>query len=165
MNANTDTKTTLTHKENYKDPRHLSRLLAVQYLFTQLKIKSTKYELFVFEPNTLLHALEENKFNVALYEKIIEGVENNTEKLDELIQKYAPAWPLDQINPVDLIILRVALWEGIYEVETPFKVVINEAVEIAKALSSDQSGKFINGVLGTALAERAKLEESKKDKL
>ena len=134
-----------------KDPRRLARFLAIQYLFTKLQEDKSHVGYKVFEPNSLLSILEEKKFSGKLYEELIEGVEENTEELDATIQKYAPAWPLDQINPVDLIVLRVAVFEGFVGKLTPIKVVINEAVDLSKALSSEKSGKFVNGVLGAIL--------------
>jgi transcription antitermination factor NusB len=134
-----------------KDPRHVARVLAVQYLFTKQTIEITGLDLDVFESNALLHLDETKKFNTDLYEQIIEGVESNVKEIDKMISEAAPAWPLDQVNPVDLIILRCAVWEGKFYKETPVKVVINEAIEIAKVLSSAQSSKFINGVLGNLL--------------
>jgi N utilization substance protein B len=136
------------------DPRRLARLLAIQYLFTKLMGQKNKSEFSVFEPNALLSMLEEKKYNTRLYEQIIEGVEQNREDIDEIIQKYAPQWPLDQINPVDHVVLQIAVFEGFVGEITPPKVIINEAVDISKIVSSQHSSKFINGVLGTLLADR-----------
>jgi len=70
-------------------------------------------------------------------------------ELDVMISKYAPEWPLDQISPIDRNILRLGLFELLlYSEQTPPKVVINEAVELAKEFGGEKSGKFINGVLG-----------------
>jgi N utilization substance protein B len=84
--------------------------------------------------------------------QIIFGVLPLTNNLDRLIAKYAPEWPLDQIATIDRNILRMALWEfGVFH-ETPIKVAINEAVELAKQFGSDSAPRFVNGVLG-ALAD------------
>jgi N utilization substance protein B len=84
--------------------------------------------------------------------QIIFGVLPLTNILDRLIAKYAPEWPLDQIATIDRNILRMALWEfGVFH-ETPIKVAINEAVELAKQFGSDSAPRFVNGVLG-ALAD------------
>ena len=85
--------------------------------------------------------------------QIIFGVLPLTQTLDQIIAKYAPEWPLDQIAAIDRNILRMALWEFAVHNETPLKVAINEAVELAKQFGSDSAPRFINGVLG-ALAER-----------
>ena len=84
--------------------------------------------------------------------QIIFGILPLTQELDQLIAKYAPDWPLDQIAAIDRNILRMALWEFAIQGETPIKVAINEAVELAKHYGSDSAPRFINGVLG-ALAE------------
>ena len=84
--------------------------------------------------------------------QIIFGVLPLTSNLDHLIAKYAPEWPLDQIATIDRNILRMALWEFAVLRETPIKVAINEAVELAKLFGSDSAPRFVNGVLG-ALAD------------
>jgi len=84
--------------------------------------------------------------------QIIFGVLPITHNLDQLISKYAPEWPLDQIAAIDRNILRIALWEFAVLRETPVKVAINEAVELAKLFGSDSAPRFVNGVLG-ALAD------------
>ncbi len=72
--------------------------------------------------------------------------------LDEHIARHAPEWPVEQLSPIDRNILRIALWELAVYTETPVKVAINEAVELAKVYGSDSSPRFVNGVLGS-LAE------------
>lgn len=76
-------------------------------------------------------------------------------KLDALITASAPQWPLAKINPVDLAILRLAVYELVIDKSVPPKVIIDEAVEIAKALGSDSSSGFINGVLGHIIKNHA----------
>jgi N utilization substance protein B len=80
---------------------------------------------------------------------MVNGIVANIEKIDDLIQKSAPDWPLDQVAVIDKTILRLATYELIIDRSVPAKVVINEAVELAKSFGSDNSSKFINGVLGT----------------
>ncbi len=84
--------------------------------------------------------------------QIVFGVLPLTHELDQIIARYAPEWPLDQIAAIDRNILRVACWEFAVRRETPVKVAINEAVELAKMYGSDSAPRFINGVLGS-LAE------------
>jgi N utilization substance protein B len=86
--------------------------------------------------------------------QLIGGVLRHRGQLDTLIQKYAPAWPVNQIAIVDRNILRVALFELTGATETPPKVAINEAVDLAKTFGGDNSSRFVNGVLGTALGSR-----------
>lgn len=79
-------------------------------------------------------------------------VQENFKKIDALIKKNAPAWPINQIAPVDLAILRMATWELLYKKEKePYKVVVDEAIEIAKEFGADTAATFINGVLGAII--------------
>jgi N utilization substance protein B len=81
----------------------------------------------------------------------VKGVAAKASKLDEQLQPIAPGWPIDQIARIDRNVLRIGLYELLHTADTvPPKVVINEAVELAKAFGSDNSSKFVNGVLGTA---------------
>ena len=80
--------------------------------------------------------------------QIISGVVLNVNTLDEFIADFAPDWPLDQVAIIDRNLLRIALWEIAVYKKTPIKVVINEAVELAKKYGSENSSKFVNGVLG-----------------
>ena len=88
--------------------------------------------------------------------RLVTGVERNKETIDINIRNFAPAWPMAQISAVDRNILRLAIFEVLLDNEVPVKVAINEAVELAKAYGSDNSAKFINGVLGSVstLAKR-----------
>src|SRR5713226_10295965 len=85
--------------------------------------------------------------------RLVLGVIAQTATLDRLIQKYAPEWPLEQMALIDRNILRIAIWEFAADRQTPIKVAINEAVELAKLYGSDSAPRFVNGVLG-ALATR-----------
>ncbi|MGA9532439.1 MAG: transcription antitermination factor NusB [Anaerolineales bacterium] len=91
--------------------------------------------------------------SVEFLRQLVLGTNSLSERLDQLIAETAPEWPVDQLAVIDRNILRVALWEFAVSNETPLKVAINEAVEIAKEFGSDSSSRFINGVLGT-LADR-----------
>jgi len=81
--------------------------------------------------------------------RIVFGVLPLRHELDQLIGKYAPEWPLEQIAAIDRNILRIAFWEFAVLRETPIKVAINEAVELAKQYGSDSAPRFVNGVLGS----------------
>ncbi|MBV6395525.1 MAG: Transcription antitermination protein NusB [Anaerolineales bacterium] len=81
--------------------------------------------------------------------RIVFGVISLAHELDSLIAKYAPEWPLDQIAAIDRNIMRMAFWEFAVHRETPVKVAINEAVELAKQYGSDSAPRFVNGVLGS----------------
>jgi len=82
-------------------------------------------------------------------EGLVEGVLQNKRELDALIKEFAPAFPSEQMAIVDRSILRLAIFEILFNDKTPFRVAINEAVELAKAFGSDSSPRLINGVLGS----------------
>ena len=87
--------------------------------------------------------------------ELVTGVIQAQERLDALIQQYAPEWPVDQMAIVDRNVLRIAIYEIMISTATPLRVVINEAVELAKAYGSDTSPRFVNGVLGSLVANEA----------
>ncbi len=86
--------------------------------------------------------------------KLVSGALEYQNQMDKLISRYAPDWPLDQMAVIDRNILRMAIFEFLVDGETPIKVAINEAVELAKTYGSDSAPRFVNGVLGT-LADQA----------
>jgi len=79
--------------------------------------------------------------------QIVDGVIDHHDEIDELLETYAQGWAIDRMPHLDRAILRVASWEILYNDEVPDPVAINEAVELAKELSTDESGGFINGLL------------------
>ena len=87
-------------------------------------------------------------------EKLVEGILSYQTAMDAIISRFAPEWPLDQMAVIDRNILRIAIYEFLIDGETPVKVAINEAVELAKTYGSDSAPRFVNGVLG-ALADEA----------
>lgn len=95
--------------------------------------------------------------------QIIFGVIPLTQDLDQIIARYAPEWPLDQIATIDRNILRVACWEFAVQGETPVKVAINEAVELAKLYGSDSAPRFVNGVLGSLADHQHEIEQQLKN--
>ena len=129
-------------------PRTRARSLALQVLY--------EVDIANHPPADVFRSrLEESPLSNELSDfarQIIFGVLPLTNNLDHLIAKYAPEWPLDQIAAIDRNILRIALWEFAVLQETPIKVAINEAVELAKLFGSDSAPRFVNGVLG-ALAD------------
>ena len=102
--------------------------------------------------DVLQERLEDEDLTPELMEfarQILFGILPLRERLDEVIARYAPEWPLDQIAPIDRNILRMAAWEFAIQRDTPVKVAINEAVELAKMFGSDSAPRFVNGVLGS----------------
>src|ERR671919_3181092 len=137
-------------------PRTRARSLALQVLY--------EVDLANHPPADVFRSrLEESPLSNELSDfarQIIFGVLPLTHNLDHLIAKYAPEWPLDQIAAIDRNILRIALWEFAVFHETPIKVAINEAVELAKQFGSESAPRFVNGVLGSLVSQdRVKLRE------
>jgi N utilization substance protein B len=86
--------------------------------------------------------------------RVIEGVSANAEALDAEIAKRAINWDVSRIAALDRLVLRIAIWELQYQPDTPVPVVISEAVELAKTFSTEESGKFVNGILGSMQNDR-----------
>ena len=110
----------------------------------------------------LRHRLEEEEFSDELAEfarQIVFGVLPLAPELDRIIAIYAPEWPLEQIAAIDRNILRVACWEFTVQGETPLKVAINEAVELAKVFGSESSPRFVNGVLGSLADHQREIQQ------
>jgi N utilization substance protein B len=86
--------------------------------------------------------------------ELVEGVTGNLGPIDEVLGEHSEGWSVDRMPPVDRAVLRLALYELIVRDDVPDAVVIDEAVELAKSLSTDESPRFVNGVLGRVLRER-----------
>jgi len=132
--------------------RRKARVLALQALY---EVDSAGHE--AEEAVTRLLANEGvSEENGAFTRELVSGVIQNKEKIDHNIQSFAPAWPVEQIPVVDRNILRLAIFEILFDDKVPVKVAINEAVELAKRFGTGNSPKFVNGVLGSvsALANR-----------
>lgn len=113
------------------DPRHLRRRIAIKYLFAES-----------FTPQK----------NVP---EIVLKIKKQTKKINKIIVTSAPTWPIEKINKIDLAVLHLAIYELIND-DTPPKVIIDEAVELAKEYGSESSGSFVNGVLGTVFTDLQK---------
>lgn len=138
--------------------RHLGRVVALQTLYEvdfrrECGDKKLKLE-DVLTRNTKRYSelLEDKSFT----EGLVRGVAASEVELDAYLQPIAPDWPIDQIARMDRTVLRIGVYELIVSPDVPPKVVINEAVELAKAFGGENSSKFINGVLGTFLKQKDK---------
>ncbi len=137
-------------------PRTRARSLALQVLYEVDVAKHPPADIFKVR-------LEESPLTEDLADfarQIIFGILPLTDTLDHLIAKYAPEWPLDQIAAIDRNILRMALWEFAVFRETPLKVAINEAVELAKLYGSDSAPRFVNGVLGSLADHQNEIQQA-----
>ena len=134
--------------------RHLARSLAFQVLYEWDFWKGERSDIANILNRDILEFAPglENKTFV---KHLLEGIAAKQSQLDQLIEKAAPEWPIDQIAVVDRNVLRIGLYELLFSdyKETPPKVAINEAIELAKTFGGENSGKFVNGVLGTIYRE------------
>jgi len=125
--------------------RRRARVIALKALY---EVDSVGHD----RDETLTRLLADERLseeNAAFACELVSGVIQNKEKIDLNIQNFAPAWPIEQIPVVDRNILRLAIFEILLDNKVPVKVAINEAVELAKTFGSDNSSKFVNGVLGS----------------
>ncbi len=128
--------------------RKRARRVAVQALF---EIDSVNHAPGVVIDEHLGHG-ELNEEGSRYLRWLVAGVVTNIDELNAQIHRYAPEWPVDQLAIIDRNLMRLALFElGAAETDAPPKVVINEAIELAKTFGSDSSPRFINGVLGAAM--------------
>lgn len=136
--------------------RHLGRIIALQTLFEQdfrRVAGDADFDLDAVLARNIARyesTVDDTKF----IEDLVKGVASHEAELDAELQPVAPEWPIDQIARMDRVVLRMGLYELKYGAGVPPKVVINEAVELAKAFGSENSSKFVNGVLGTVLRQR-----------
>lgn len=119
-----------------QDPRHLKRIDVFKSLFAGS---------FTSQPD---------------HPSRVDKIQANIKQIDDIIQKCAPEWPISQINRVDLAVLRQAVYELLIKTETPTKVIIDEAVEIAKRYGGKTSSSFVNGALASAINMTGRSDES-----
>jgi len=146
--------------------RHLSRSIVLQTLFEKdfNNFDNSKIEsLLERNLNEFALGLEDSVF----VKELINGILKNQKKIDKIIEKAAPEWPINQIAPIDRNVLRIGLYELLFgnKKEVPPRVAINEAIELAKAFGGESSGKFVNGVLGTVFGEVGGDEKSPEENL
>lgn len=133
------------------DPRHNSRVLALQKLFQtefqqrHLQDKDTS----LYTEESIIEINEDENYDNELTDELVNSMSEHQQEIDDIIKKLAPEWPIENIAFMDLLILRLAILEGFIIKKTPQKVVINEAIELTKDFCNEQTRKFISGVLGT----------------
>jgi N utilization substance protein B len=131
--------------------RHLGRIIALQTLYEQDFRRDAGDTSFSVD-EILARNIQRYQTMVddkAFIKRLVKGVCAKEQELDALLQPIAPEWPINQIARMDRTILRLGMYELQFERDVPPKVVINEAVELAKAFANENSSKFVNGVLGT----------------
>jgi N utilization substance protein B len=142
--------------------RHLGRIIALQTLYEQDFRRQAGDENSDLDEILARNIARYNHLidDTAFVEELVHGVTKRQIKLSEILHPVAPEWPIDQIARMDRVVLYIGLYELLYGKDIPPKVVINEAVELAKSFGGENSSKFVNGVLGTVLRQR----EAKKQK-
>ena len=128
--------------------RRKARTLALQALYEIDSAGRT--------PETAVARLLENtrlsEENAAFVRELVSGALRHREEIDSKVRQFAPAWPLEQMAMIDRNILRLAIFEILFDNKVPVKVAVSEAVELAKSFGSESSPKFVNGVLGSVSA-------------
>lgn len=136
--------------------RHLARRFALQSLYEwdfwgrdrdPVEICERNVERWMFEEG---ESFDEMPFTL----DIVKGVLEHQERINATIAKFAPDWPLEKITMIDRNILRVGIYELLYNFDIPSKVAINESIELAKSFGGDSSGRFVNGVLGAVYRDQ-----------
>jgi len=150
-------------KESF-DPRHAARIVALQTLF-EWSFNSTNLDEIIARDAA---ELEVPSIDMDLTKFLVQGVSTSLDAIDQIIVGAAPEWPINQIAKIDLAALRIAIFELYIARSVPPKVAIDESIELGKEYGGDNSGKFINGVLGTVvknlMPEVNKKEKGKKEK-
>lgn len=127
--------------------RHLARVIALQTLFALDLHGSDSKKMLAY-----VAAEHEGKSpDMQFARRLISGVQAKREKIRELITKYAPAWPVEKISPMDRVILEMGVFEIAFDTDVPPVVAIDESIELAKTFGNENSQKFINGVLNALL--------------
>ena len=143
--------------------RHLGRIVALQTLYEEdfrSELDDSSFDLkAVLDRN--IGRYKETIDDKQFIESLVDGVSTMQQKIDDIITPVAPEWPIEQIARMDRAVLRIGVYELMFEKGVPPKVAINEAVELAKAFGGENSSKFVNGVLGTVLRQ---IEEKPKKK-
>jgi N utilization substance protein B len=146
------------------NPRHQARSLALEILY---ECDIADHDLLpVLQRRTIGNQQNHenvawNKSTIEFTEAILLGVQAHRDEMDIIITRFAPEWPLEQIAVIDRNILRIAFYEILDATDTPLKVAINEAIELAKAYGSDSTPRFVNGVLGSVADNQEALRFTK----
>ena len=144
--------------------RHLSRSIAMQSLY-EWDFRSSGEPMEIASRNI---AAYEDDADSDYVRRIVNGVVLHAAEIDAKIGEVAPEWPVDQIASIDKAVLRLAIYELLYDEDVPPKVAINEAVELGKTFCSDSTSRFVNGVLGTIYRQSSRYKpadnEPKQDK-
>lgn len=145
--------------EKSTDPRHEARRVALATLFGW-SFLSTDYQGLTA---LAIESFSPENIDRQLLNLLVQGVIENREIIDKIIEGTAPQWPIAQIGKIDLICLRIAIFELYIKKNVPPKVAIDEAVELAKEFGNESSGSFVNGALGTVVKTFLPQEDDSKE--
>lgn len=146
--------------------RHLGRIVALQTLYEQDFRQEAGDGTFNIDEvlGRNISRYRETIDDTDFIRQLVDGVTKHQVELDDTLQPLAPEWPIRQIARMDRVVLRMGAYELLFATDVPPKVVINEAVELAKAFGGDNSSKFINGVLGSLLRQKESAAAPEKPK-
>jgi N utilization substance protein B len=143
--------------------RRLAREIAVQSLY-QIEMNEVSADVALqaaveelIEPEETVDVSPED--NLEFLRTLVYGASSKHEKIDELLSGYLTGWKMDRLSRVDRQILRLAVFEMFFDEQTPDRVAVNEAIELAKHFGTEESGKFVNGVLGQMIKESEQIKE------
>jgi N utilization substance protein B len=143
----------------------LAREIAVQSLY-QIEMNEVTAEAAI--AMLLEEAQHDNEANMEIKDvpvltsyvrQLIEGIHSHKQQIDDLLGEYLKGWQMDRLSRVDKQILRLATYEMVFKEDVPPKVVINEAIELSKHFGTEESGKFVNGVLGKMIKELEQIKQ------
>lgn len=144
--------------------RRLARELALQSLYQMEMNEVSTTEAIGMAIEEAQHENEANLeinneiINPEYVKELVEGTVKHLSSIDVLLEKYIKGYKMDRLSKVDREVLRLATYEMIHREDVPPKVVVNEAIELAKHFGSEESGKFVNGVLGKMILELESLK-------
>lgn len=139
--------------------RRLARELALQSLY-QMRMNQVESQQAIAtvieeaeQDNEAELKLGEDRIEPQYVRELVEGTERHRNRIDSLLSDYLKGWKIDRLSKVDREVLRLGVYEMVYRDDVPPKVVVNEAIELAKQFGTEESGRFVNGVLGKMILE------------
>lgn len=138
--------------------RRVAREIAIQSLYQMQMNEVSAHDAIVAAVTEAEHDNEaemsvEGDISVSFIQELVEGTAQRLIPIDEMLVDYLKGWKMDRLSRIDREVLRLAVYEMIYRDDVPPKVVVNEAIDLAKHFGTDESGKFVNGVLGKMIHE------------
>ncbi|WP_438432228.1 transcription antitermination factor NusB [Gorillibacterium sp. sgz500922] len=145
--------------------RRVAREIAIQSLYQMHMNEVTPHDAIVAAVTEAEHdneaelKVEGEAIAIEFIQELVEGTASRLAPIDEMLTDYLKGWKIDRLSKIDREVLRLAAYEMIYRDDAPPKVVVNEAIELAKHFGTEESGKFVNGVLGKMILELDALKQ------